>query len=292
MKKILFVTNMEQTADLLKDSLQKAQMQAGTEINGEVCYLQSDSVWDKSWENIFLGCETVIFPWMGTGLNTKFLSESSSYLQYHQIKHLYLMSGNPGDVLHTVFTEMEITTIKQYYTYGGLQNWCNLWLWLVRETLPKKSDIELPMQLPWDGIYHPRAQKIYTELAEYKKEFFNNTQPVIAVVFYRNDWLWNNIVFADNMISEIEKQGCNPLCFFSTSAPDEDNSCTGFKGALQKYLIDEGKAAADVFINTIKFSLFSIRACALDDLKTLNISVLQAYTLYRTYQEWYEILMV
>ena len=57
---------------------------------------------------------------------------------------------------------------------------------------------------------------------------------------------------------------------------------------MYRYLIQDDKAVADVFINTIKFSLFTIRACALDDLEKMNVSVLQAYTLYRTYQEWYE----
>jgi len=57
---------------------------------------------------------------------------------------------------------------------------------------------------------------------------------------------------------------------------------------MYRYLIQDDKAVADVFINTIKFSLFTIRACALDDLEKMNVSVLQAYTLYRTSQEWYE----
>ena len=288
MEKILFVTNMEQTAALLQDALKAAEKQTGRQIEGQVSYLDSNAPWDKAWEQRFAACEVIIFPWMGTGLNTKFLSESSAFLQRHKIKHLYLMGGNQDDVLQAVFTEDEVQIIKQYYAFGGLRNWCNLWIWLSQQQQAGQQDVELPKQLPWDGIYHPASDKIYTVIDEYKKDFFKANQPVIAVVFYRNDWLWNNTVFADAIIKEIEKQNCTPLCFFSTSAPDVDNGCDGFKGALQKYLIQDGQAVADVFINTIKFSLFTIRACALDDLRKLNITVLQAYTLYRTYQEWYE----
>lgn len=288
MKKILFVTNMEQTAALLQDALEKVREQYPESLKGQVCYLQSDASWEMAWEKTFTDFDVIIFPWMGTGLNTKFLSESSAFLQKQQIKHLYLMSGNPEDVLQAVFTEPEIQIVKQYYVYGGLQNWCNLWLWLSQNQAGAEEIAKPPVNLPWEGIYHPAADKIYTDLKEYKKKFFQAEQPTIAVVFYRNDWLWNNTVFADAIIKEIEAQHCNPLCFFSTSAPDSDNGCEGFKGAMNRYLLQAGQAVADVFINTIKFSLFTIRACALDDLEKMNISVLQAYTLYRTYQEWYE----
>lgn len=288
MKKILFVTNMEQTAALLQDALEKVQKQYPETVSGQVCYLQSDASWENVWEKTFTEHEVIIFPWMGTGLNTKFLSESSAFLQQRQIKHLYLMSGNPEDVLHAAFTDHEIQVIKQYYVYGGLQNWFNLWLWLSQDQENEKNLAEPPINLPWDGIYHPAADKIYTDFKEYKKDFFQEGQPTIAVVFYRNDWLWNNTVFADAIIKEIETQHCNPLCFFSTSAPDSDSGCEGFRGAMYRYLIQDDKAVADVFINTIKFSLFTIRACALDDLEKMNVSVLQAYTLYRTSQEWYE----
>lgn len=288
MKKILFVTNMEQTAALLQDALEKVQKQYPETVSGQVCYLQSDASWENVWEKTFTEHEVIIFPWMGTGLNTKFLSESSAFLQQRQIKHLYLMSGNPEDVLHAAFTDHEIQVIKQYYVYGGLQNWFNLWLWLSQDQENEKNLAEPPINLPWDGIYHPAADKIYTDFKEYKKDFFQEGQPTIAVVFYRNDWLWNNTVFADAIIKEIETQHCNPLCFFSTSAPDSDSGCEGFRGAMYRYLIQDDKDVADVFINTIKFSLFTIRACALDDLEKMNVSVLQAYTLYRTSQEWYE----
>lgn len=100
MKKILFVTNMEQTAALLQDALEKVQKQYPETVSGQVCYLQSDASWENVWEKTFTEHEVIIFPWMGTGLNTKFLSESSAFLQQRQIKHLYLMSGNPEDVFH------------------------------------------------------------------------------------------------------------------------------------------------------------------------------------------------
>ena len=75
MKKILFVTNMEQTAALLQDALEKVQKQYPETVSGQVCYLQSDVSWENVWEKTFTEHEVIIFPWIGTGINMKFLSE-------------------------------------------------------------------------------------------------------------------------------------------------------------------------------------------------------------------------
>ena len=88
MKKILFVTNMEQTAALLQDALEKVREQYPESLKGQVCYLQSDASWEMAWEKTFTDFDVIIFPWMGTGLNTKFLSESSAFLQNLKYKSL------------------------------------------------------------------------------------------------------------------------------------------------------------------------------------------------------------
>lgn len=282
MQQILFLTNMEQTAAYLQDALKLAQ-QTQDAVTGQVLYVPSDTEWTKDMEKQLQQAEVVIFPWMGTGLSTKFLSESSSYLLANKKKHVYLMTGNPEDILHGGLAEEELKRINDYYKFGGLQNWTNLWLWLAQQFLQVACDAPAPELLPWDGIYHPRAGKVYDDVEEYRRDFCKADRPTLAVVFFRNDWLWGNTVFADAVVREIEALGCNALCFFSTSSPDAASGCGGFKEALSKYVCADGKCYADVFINTIKFSLFSIRACALDDLTKLNITVLQAYTLYRSY---------
>lgn len=288
MRQILFLTNMEQTVEYLRDALQLAQTKAAGAIDGKVLYISSDADWTKDIEQQLQASEIIIFPWMGTGLSTKFLTESSSFLLAAKKKHVYLMTGNPEDVLHGALDESELKQINNYYKFGGLQNWTNWWLWLAKHFLQVECSASAPEVLPWDGIYHPRAGRLYTDVQEYTADFCRPDRPTLAVVFFRNDWLWGNTVFADAVINEIEAQECNALCFFSTSSPDAESGCGGFKETLRKYVCTEAGAYADVFINTIKFSLFSIRACALDDLTALNISVLQAYTLYRSYQEWYE----
>lgn len=287
MQQILFLTNMEQTAAYLQDALKLAQ-QTQEAVAGQVLYVPSDTEWTRDMEKQLQQAEVVIFPWMGTGLSTKFLSESSSYLLANKKKHVYLMTGNPEDILHGGLSEEELKRINDYYKFGGLQNWTNLWLWLAQQFLQAGCNVPAPELLPWDGIYHPQAAKIYHDVEEYRRGFCKADRPTLAVVFFRSDWLWGNTVFADAVVREIEALGCNALCFFSTSSPDAASGCGGFKEALSKYVCVDGKCYADVFINTIKFSLFSIRACALDDLTKLNITVLQAYTLYRSYQEWYE----
>ena len=199
MHKILFLTNMEQTAAYLQDALKLAQ-QTQDAVAGQVLYVPSDTEWTKDMEKQLQQAEVVIFPWMGTGLSTKFLSESSSYLLANKKRHVYLMTGNPEDILHGGLAEEELKRINDYYKFGGLQNWTNLWLWLAQQFLQVACDAPAPELLPWDGIYHPRAGKVYDDVEEYRRDFCKADRPTLAVVFFRSDWLWGNTVFADAMM--------------------------------------------------------------------------------------------
>ena len=71
MQQILFLTNMEQTAAYLQDALKLAQ-QTQDAVTGQVLYVPSDTEWTKEMEKQLQQAEAVIFPWMGTGLSTKF----------------------------------------------------------------------------------------------------------------------------------------------------------------------------------------------------------------------------
>lgn len=116
MQQILFLTNMEQTATYLQDALKLAQ-QTQEAVAGQVLYVPSDTEWTRDMEKQLQQAEVVIFPWMGTGLSTKFLSESSSYLLANKKKHVYLMTGNPEDILHGGLSEKELKRINDYYKF-------------------------------------------------------------------------------------------------------------------------------------------------------------------------------
>lgn len=63
MHKILFLTNMEQTAAYLQDALKLAQ-QTQDAVAGQVLYVPSDTEWTKDMEKQLQQAEVVIFPWM------------------------------------------------------------------------------------------------------------------------------------------------------------------------------------------------------------------------------------
>ena len=121
MQQILFLTNMEQTAAYLQDALKLAQKQTQNKIIGQVLFVTSDAEWTKDIEQQLQQAEVVIFPWMGTGLSTKFLSESSSFLLANKKKHVYLMTGNPEDILHGGLSEEELKRINDYYNNKRIQ---------------------------------------------------------------------------------------------------------------------------------------------------------------------------
>ena len=61
MWKILFLTNMEQTAAYLQDALKLAQ-QTQEAVAGQVLYVPSDTEWRGIWKKQLQQAEVVIFP--------------------------------------------------------------------------------------------------------------------------------------------------------------------------------------------------------------------------------------
>ena len=69
------------------------------------------------------------------------------------------------------FNQKQIDLIRRYMSFGGYENYYNLWLYL--DACLNKTDSTVPEPNPvcWCGIYHPEAGKVYSDLQEYKINF-------------------------------------------------------------------------------------------------------------------------
>lgn len=140
----------------------------------------------------------------------------------------------------------------------------------------------------WNGIYHPNADKVYTSLEEYQEKFCNPNYPTIGLIFYRNEWLLDNLAYQKALVEECFKQKVNIIAVFSHGVKNPEMGAPGLEEAVNKYFIKDGKTIIDALINTIKFSLTASASLDLSVLKNLNVPLLQAYTLMRSTEEWRE----
>lgn len=146
--------------------------------------------------------------------------------------------------------------------------------------------VSLPDPVHWCGIYHPRADKVYTELAAYRRDFCKEGRVTIGLMFYRDEWVWGDLQYQSALIEEIEKRGMNAICIFSNGMPVEEMGMPALEEIFQRFFFVDGISYIDAFIMLTKFSFTAAGSLQSEFLKKWNIPVLNAYTLMTSYEDW------
>jgi len=286
MGKIMFLTNMEQQYAMMSKAKNALCEKGVLKVPADSALLSDAELWSDVWEKTLLSSDMILFTWMGTGLNTKFLKKSSEFMQRYKIKHLYLIADPGDDVLEYGITPDEKTQIQQYISFSGQTNYCNLWLWMSCQFSKAECKYAEPEQLPWNGIYHPKAKQAVTDVTAYRQQFCLPGRPTIAMIFSREEWIWGNLGYQTEMINEIERQGYNSLVVFTNNLVNSQSGAPGLTETFEQYFYEQGHVSIDVLINTFVFSLTVTRALELKVIQDLGIPLLQAYNLYGSYAWW------
>lgn len=288
MEKMIFVVNSDIRYTLLTSGKIMAENEDRFPGEGKIFIVEQEAAWDEEWEQKLTGATVVIMNWMGLGIDVPFFRSACRFFRQHNILYK-ITAGNEAEEKDSVgFNVEDHQMVEAYETYGGVENYKNLWLWLFQRFAQVSCRIEPPKPLLWNGIYHPRAQKVYTDLAEYEQDFCRPDRPTIGLLFYRNEWLMDNLAYQSAVIEECERQGFNVVAVFSHGVAKPELGAPGLEEAIRNYFMKDGKTCIDVMINTMKFSLTASGALAYSVLEELNIPQLQAYTLLSSTEEWRE----
>lgn len=160
MGRLLFLTNMEQQQVAMSVAVESLVADKLLHEKAMTKFLTDAEPWSEAWGNSLRGSDMVLFSWMGTGLNSKFLKQASEYMQKHKIRHLFLVADPGDDVLDYGLNPTEKQTIQQYVSYNGADNYRNLWLWMSHQFLHGECSYGLPRQLPWDGSIIRRRKSL------------------------------------------------------------------------------------------------------------------------------------
>ena len=285
MKKVLFLTNVIRRMGMMQQMLQKLQKENKLNSNCGCHWITEQTVWDKSWEEKLKNTDFLLLKWMGAGIDTPFLQRCISYLKQNKIKYFIDAEGAEKPQLTYGITDLQAETIKKYTMFGGSRNYYNLWLYAAAAE-EKNENIPGPDPIYWCGIYHPDADKVYTDLEKYRKDFCKEGKPYIGILFYREEWVWEDLTYQTALIREIEAQGMNAVCVFSNGMPNEEMGMPSLKKVFGQFFSSNGFPVIDVLLNTLKFSLTSSGSMDIEFLKKWNVPVLQAYTLIAPYEEW------
>ncbi|BBB91831.1 MAG TPA: cobaltochelatase subunit CobN [Methylomusa anaerophila] len=287
MGRILFLTNMERQ-QLMLEKARESVAQAGLQAETRTVLLSDAVPWGEEWQKTFAACNIVIFTWMGSGLDTAFLRKSAEFLRKRQLTHVMLISDPDAGELSCGVSPAAKETLQQYLAFGGMENFRQFWRWLAQTYCREDTPVRNPEPLLWQGIYHPRAPRPFTDLTEYRAAFCRPDRPTIGLLFYRDEWVWGDLAYQAALIEEIEGQGMNALAVFCQYVGNPELQAPGLKETLASFFCPDGQAEIDVILNTFKFSMLSMKAIAQEALNQLGVPILQAYTLYRPRQEWQE----
>lgn len=285
MSKVVFLSNVDRRWAMMQAALEQLQQEKLLGSDSACVKLTDSTVWNEDWQKLLADADILLVKWMGAGLDTPFFKKLLQFLKKSKLRHYIDAAGTDENEIVSGISVDDVAKLKAYALYSGMKNYRNLLL-CADGVINSRTDYEVPDSMHWSAIYHPEAKLVYTDLTAYKKDFCDPQKPTVGVLFYRDEWVWGDLTYQTALIKEIENQGMNAICVFSNGMPVLELGMPSLIKIFEDYFCENGVAAIDAFINTMKFSLTGARSMTLEFLKKWNVPVLQAYTLLTPYEEW------
>lgn len=286
MSKVIFLTNVIRRFGMMQQTLEKLKQQKSVSADCACHWITDKTQWEAKWEKELAGSDLVLLKWMGTGLDTSFLQRLVREMQRRGQPFYIDAAGSKEGELAQKLAPAQLEVIKKYAMFGGEINYTNLWLYAVQLAAGEETSAPAPDPIHWCGIYHPRAQKVYTELSEYQQDFCEAGRQTAGILFYRDEWVWGDLKYQTAMIEALEAQGMNVVCVFSNGMPIEEMGMPSLTQVFDMFFCQNGVPAIDVLLNVMKFSLTSSGTITIDYFKRWNVPILAAYTTIAPYEEW------
>ena len=141
---------------------------------------------------------------------------------------LWLLSNVKPDVVATCFL---------YITHGGLENYQNLLRYIAHTSFNIGEIPKAPLELPWEGIYHPFSDTIFREKDDYINWYkrAGNYKEYVGILFSRHYWISDNTEMIDALVKDFEQMGIGVLPVFTYSVKDKNLGNLGGKEVIEKY---------------------------------------------------------
>ncbi len=285
--KIIYLTNDTRRYAGMKNAC--LQLQDEMKIS-DLCMavkLERSSEWNYVWERKLRGSCLVVARFFNNIFKSKFWEECRRFLDANHIPYVIdaVESASAGD---GAGVEKSVAARLRGYTfYGGAENFRNFWLYASSLTDPSVPVSDEPKPQCWAGIYHPDMPDGYmTDLPAYREQFCKPDRPVIGLLFYRDEWIWDDLAYPAAFIREAEQKGCNALAVFTNQMPDESLGMPSIRKVFHDFFTLDGETVIDVLVSAMKFSHVGNGSLTTDELEQLGVPVLTAYTLLTTEEDW------
>ncbi len=285
--KIVYMTNVDRRYFMMNRAMKELQEKDAISADCVTLKTADTDVWNRTWENAVEGASLVMIRFMGNTIRTKFWTACMQFLESHGIPYYMDAQGSAEEESVSGVGKKDISLFKEYSFYGGLGNYKNLWLYASHLFDDTMEAPEAPTPLCWAGMYHPgMPEKFMTDLSLYEKTYMKPGRPTIGFVFYRDEWVWDDLHYQDAFIAEAEKQGLNIIPVFTNGLPNPELGMPTISQVFEKYFTRDGKPVVDAIVNVMKFSFTTSGSISTEKLKEIGVPVLQAYSLIAPKEEW------
>lgn len=285
--KIIYMTNIDRRYFMMRRALDELIADGEMPASSQVVKTEDGSAWSASWEEKLRGSALVMIRFMGNTIRTKFWTACVHFLSREGIPYYMDAAGSAEEECIERVAAKDIEAMKAYSFYGGLTNYKNLWRY-VRSLFDKgMPDAEPPSPICWAGIYHPGMKETFmTDLSRYEAAFLQEGRPTLGLLFYRDEWIWDDLHYQKAFIEEAERQGLNVIAVFTNGLPDPKLGMPTIHEVFEKYFMKDGKPLVDVIVNVMKFSFTTSGSISIKALEEMGVPVLEAYSLIAPKEEW------
>lgn len=178
---------------------------------------------------------------------------------------------------------------------GGDKNLDSAIVWLAKNIAGKDELIvPEPVTVRMQGLYRPGASEDIT-LEEYTKDF-DPSKPTVGIAMHYSGYTKGRLYGIDKLLAELDRIGCNVICIYFNSYPNEALKSIGIKRCVETYFMKEGRHTIDSLIMTSGFSQITLSdPAAYSENRTienffidLDIPVIQAPGISRSIPVWME----
>lgn len=210
---------------------------------------------------------------------------------------IHIHPAIPSDMMDAIsfstVDEESFEKIRQYLSYGGFKNYQNGLYYLLDQAGELKSQYEDPLQLPWQGIYHPEFDDVI-DLKFYFKQKINPMYQTVGIWFHREHWSNGDTKYMDAFIREFESRQINVIPVFRKTRKDNSLGNEGLTEVLDHFFRMDGRPVVDVILNLMSFSsLMSTqnvsKDTALDEvLAEFGVPVIKGIIAFSSRENWNE----
>lgn len=208
-----------------------------------------------------------------------------------------ILTNNPAEWAYSTFPVAQQETLHRYFLYGGKKNLINMFRFLAHLGGREEITYEPPDPLPWQGIYHPEAPSVFPDLASYFSWYRHQSKYVIGLLFYRANWVQENLGVVEALIRELEKSGAAAVPVFSAGMTAvEAGGWDNARVIRHFFLTPDGHPLIHVLVDLQSFLLFAgaqrnvlagLKAENVALLRQLNVPILKAIVVSgRTPAQW------